>query len=125
MKTVIEKIRSTWAALPTPSRYTAQILAILLLVFVSVVGFRAASDDRDAIVEASKQAVLVGCRADKTNANILRGILDSQIAFVKRSQEPPPPTIEDRVEVLEKQKASIVVPNCSARAKELADLVVE
>ena len=68
-----------------------------------------------ALTENRVAAVKRSCAADKGLSDALRRAIDGQIAFVRASNEPGPPSIEQRVMSLEKLRDSIPVPNCRAR----------
>lgn len=102
-------------------RVIAYVWLVVALLYSVGLGLANARDDREALATAARKAVLVGCRADRSNAIALRAALDGQIRFVVAANEPPPPTTDQRVDSIRQLKAKIKIPNCAKRVHLIDD----
>lgn len=102
-------------------RVIAYVWLVVALLYSVGLGLANARDDREALAHAARKAVWVGCVADRRNAVALRAALDGQIRFVLSANEPPPPTVDQRVDSIRQLKAKIEIPDCTKRVDLIDD----
>ena len=96
-------------------RVIAYVWLVVALLYSVGLGLDNARDQRVTLAQSARKAVAVGCEADRDNAIALRAALDGQIRFIINANEPPPPTVDERVASIKRLKNSIEVPNCAER----------
>ncbi len=99
------------------AQITAWICLALACAFSINLGLDAAAQDRAALAASAREAVRVGCEADRQNAVAFRAAINGNIEFVKRTKLPEPPTRAERIRQLNIIKNSLEIPNCDQRVK--------
>ncbi len=90
--------------------------------------YEQASDQHDNDVFFAENRIAAtreSCETDKASAIAIRKALDGQIRFVKNSNEPPPPTVAQRVASIKKLQKEIIVPDCTSRIAKAVELLRE
>lgn len=101
--------------------HTRQMAVAYLLIFGAFLWNVMSLNDQDTKIKAASKAgritgVKESCKADRAFARAIDDALEGQIRFIIAAKEPPPPTIDERVQSINEIRVKLTkIPTCEQR----------